>query len=49
MFRTLGQIKIGEMAGACGRHRRDAYNVMVEKNKRRRQRTKPKIRWEDNI
>jgi hypothetical protein len=33
MIRTLGQIKKGEMDGAYGRHRRDACNVLVEKNK----------------
>jgi hypothetical protein len=37
MIRTLGQIKKGEKDGACGRHRRDAYYVLVEKNKGRRQ------------
>jgi hypothetical protein len=37
MIRTLGQIKKGEMDGACGRHRRDAFNVLIEKNKGRRQ------------
>jgi len=31
MMRTLGQIKKVEMDGACGRCRRDAYNVLVEK------------------
>jgi hypothetical protein len=27
----------------------DAYSVLVKKNKGRRQRTEPKLRWEDNI
>jgi len=49
MMRTLDQIKKGEMGGACSRHRRDAYNVLVEKNKGRIQRIKPKVRWEHTI
>jgi len=49
VIRTLGQIKKGEMDRACGRHRRDSYNVLAEKNKGRIQRTKSKVRWEHNI
>jgi len=49
MIRTLDQIKRGEMDEACGRHRRDSYNVLAEKNKGRAQCTKPKVRWGHNI
>ena len=29
MVRTSGQIKKGEMGGACGTHGRDAYRVLL--------------------